>query len=136
MTVADEYLGPSVELIEFWSFAQQAPMYGHDDRAEGLAERVLAVQDVVDLEPGDRAFLEECHAQVNAGLSPTLQWYPGGDWPSEDAELDGAERAAPVTAVNPAPATAEAKSLFGDDDSIAEDGTELDELDEGAWIGL
>jgi hypothetical protein len=99
------------------SRAEQANGFGHDDRAEGLWDRVFAAGGVwEDLEPGDREFIDEMNRRVDAGATATLQnpeeWGTFEQWQAEDAELDEAD--------------AEKKS--------AESSADVD--DEGDWIGV
>lgn len=78
------------EVIEKFARAQQATGYGHDDRAAGLSERVVATGGVWEaLSAEDRDFIDECVAKVDAGDSPTFQhpdsWGTFDQWQAEDA---------------------------------------------------
>ena len=104
------------ELVQRVSRAEQADGFGHDDRAEGLWDRVIEAGSWDALSAEDRAFVEEMNRRVDAGASPTLQdpseWGTLDDWQAEDAELDD------------------------DDEEPDTKGAAIPGADEGDWIGV
>lgn len=108
-----DFSSPTVERV---SRAEQADGFGHDPRAEGLWARVIEADGVWEnLPAGDREFVDEMNARVDAGASPTLQdaseWGTFADWQAEDAALDA-------------------------DDDRDTKSDEVHPADEGDWIGV
>lgn len=128
--------GPSMAVIERMSLAQDSPKYGHDPRAEGLVDRVLALvpQSWEDVPAADREFLDECVLDVEnghgIGISDPASW--PGDWQATDEALELREDGELAEDTR---ARAPRLAADDDDDDDVPEGKALD-FDEDGWVGL